>query len=193
MEIILASRSPRRKKLLKKVIKNFKVIPSNVDEKNIEEKNPVNLAIRAATLKAKNVGDKFPESLVIGADTVVVLGNKVLGKPENKEEARNMLHSLSGTNHKVITAIALYQGSKKRLLKGYEITRVKFKNLSSAEIEEYLSTKNYQGKAGSYGVQKIGDKFVEIIEGDYENVVGLPLKKLVQLLKKFGKDILRNG
>ncbi len=189
MEIILASRSPRRRELLKKIIKDFKVIPSNVEEKDIKEKDPIILAIKIATLKAKDVGRKFPQSLVIGADTVVALRDKILGKPKNEDEARDMLYSLSGTKHKVVTALALYQKSRKKLLTGYEVTSVKFKNLTPAEIEEYLNTSDYKDKAGSYAVQKVKDKFVEKIEGEYENVVGLPLRKLTQLLEEFKEDI----
>jgi len=188
MKIILASESPRRRELLEKIAKDFKVIPSEVKEQDIKEKDPITFAIKAATSKAKDVGNKFPESLVIGADTVVALGKRILGKPRDKEEAREMLYSLSGKEHKVITALALYQKSKGKLSNGYEVTHVKFKNLTPSEIEDYLRTGDHWDKAGSYAVQKIGDRFVERIKGDYENVVGLPLKKLTELLEEFNEN-----
>jgi len=190
MEVILASRSPRRRELLRKVVKDFKVIPSDIEERSVKEKDPIALAVKIATLKAKDVGERFPESLVIGADTVVVLGERILGKPKDEKEAGDMLRCLSGTEHKVITGLALYRKREEKLLNGYEVTYVRFKDLTSTQIEEYLSTEDYRDKAGSYAVQKVGDKFVEKIRGDYENVVGLPLRKLVELLEEFKENVL---
>jgi len=185
MEIILASKSPRRKELLKKIVNDFVVFPCDINEDGIEEKDPVKFAVTAAVMKAKSVGEKFPLSVIIGADTVVSLEDKIFGKPENYEEAKKFLQILSGTRHKVITGIAIYKKDEEKLLSDYKITYVTFKDLTEEEIEEYLKKEEFADKAGSYAIQKVGDKFVKKIEGDYENVVGFPIKQVKKLLAKF--------
>jgi septum formation protein len=185
-------KSPRRYELLKKIIKDFDVVPSNVNEEKINEKDPVKFAVCAATLKAKEVAEKYPRSLIVGADTVVVLEDTVFGKPKNYEEAQAMLKALSGTRHKVITALALYAKDTNRLLTDYEVTYVTFRKLTDGDIAQYLKNGDFSDKAGSYAVQTIGDAFVEKIEGDYENVVGLPTRKLNLLLRKFAKQWFRS-
>lgn len=185
MDIVLASASPRRKELLKKIVKDFIVHPSKIDEKKIDEKDPVKFAIKAAVLKAKDVGEKFPSHIIIGADTIVALEDKIFGKPQNFEEAKNILKTLSGTRHRVITAVALYRKEDEKLMTDYEVTYVTFKKLSDEEIEEYLKNEDFTDKAGSYAVQKVGDKFVEKIEGSYDNVVGFPTEKVKKMLEDF--------
>lgn len=138
MEIVLASASPRRKELLKKIVKDFILYPSGVDEKEIDEKDPVKFAIKAAVLKAKEVGEKFPSHIIIGADTIVALEDRIFGKPENFKEAKNILKTLSGTRHRVITGVALYRKEDEKLITDYEITYVTFKKLKDEEITEYL-------------------------------------------------------
>ncbi|MCX7917698.1 MAG: 23S rRNA (uracil(1939)-C(5))-methyltransferase RlmD [bacterium] len=189
MEIILATKSERRKELFKKICEKFNVIESNFDETKVKEKDPIKYTIECAIGKAKEVGEKFPNAVVIGADTVVFLEGEIIGKPKNYSEAKNILEKLSGTNHKVITGIAIYKKDEEKLLTDYDISYVKFKKISEEEIEEYLKTGDYIDKAGAYGIQNINDKFVEKIEGDFDNIVGLPVKKLKELLDKFLHEI----
>jgi len=185
MRIILASQSPRRRELLKKILRSFRVVPSGFDESTLSERDPVRFATEAAVAKAREVGERFPASLIIAADTVVCLDGEIFGKPKDREDARAMLRRLSGQAHRVITGVALYKKSEDRLLAGHETTRVRFKTLSDAEIEAYLDTGGHADKAGSYAVQEIGDAFVKILEGDYDNVVGLPVAKVRALFDEF--------
>ncbi len=178
--IILASASPRRKSLLKKIIKKFKILPSAVDETKIKHKTPEGFAIKAALTKAEAVAKKKKNAIVIGADTIVVLGKKILGKPKHKKDAYKMLKMLSGKTHKVITGIAVI-GNKK--ISDYEVTRVTMKKVSDKTIQNYVESGKPLDKAGSYGIQEIEGKFIKKINGDYNNVVGLPLKLLSKLLK----------
>ncbi|MDH7512032.1 MAG: 23S rRNA (uracil(1939)-C(5))-methyltransferase RlmD [Clostridiales bacterium] len=184
-EIILASRSPRRQELLRKIVTRFRVVPSQVDEENFWEQDPVRFAIHAAEAKARDVAEKFPRALVLGADTLVCLGKEILGKPKDRLDARQMIKKLSGQRHRVITAVALYKKDEDRLLSDYEISHVRFKPLTDEEIESYLAAGEFADKAGSYAIQKVGDAFVEKLEGDYDNVVGLPVKRVKRLLAEF--------
>ncbi|MCM8768207.1 MAG: 23S rRNA (uracil(1939)-C(5))-methyltransferase RlmD [Candidatus Omnitrophica bacterium] len=185
MQIVLASASPRRKELLKKVVDQFIVHPPEVDEKAIKEADPVKLAIQLAVMKAKAAAEKYPFSLVVAADTVVSLGNQTLGKPSSQAEARLMLKKLSGSKHKVITGLALYLKAEDKLLTDYELTYVTFRQLTDEQIDDYLDTGDFEDKAGGYAVQKVKDAFVEKIEGNYENVVGFPVRKFKKLLDRF--------
>jgi len=185
MEIVLASRSPRRQQLLKKVVEKFTVFPVDVEENTIQETDPVKFALQAAILKAKTAAEKYPGSLIVAADTVVYLDGEILGKPASQQNAREMLEKLSGKRHKVITGLALYQRKEEKLLTDYELTYVTFKKLEPEAIEEYLATGDFADKAGGYAIQKTGDRFVEKMEGDYENVVGFPVRKFRRLLEKF--------
>jgi 23S rRNA (uracil1939-C5)-methyltransferase len=177
MDIILASQSPRRRE--------FRVLPSGLDEEKFREKDPLRFALRAAEAKAREAAERNPASLVIAADTVVNVGEEVLGKPQDRAQAEEMLRRLSGQRHRVITAVALYKKDQDVLLTGYEISYVTFKRLSDRDIEGYLASSEYLDKAGSYAVQEIGDAFVERLEGDYENVVGFPVARVKKLLHDF--------
>lgn len=183
--IILASGSPRRKELLKKIIKDFLIYTSFVDENAISEKDPIKFAVRAAELKARDIAEKFPQDIVIGADTIVVLNDIIFGKPKNHNEAKKMLKSLSGNSHKVITGVALYKMSAGKSLTDYEVTEVVFKKLTDRQIEDYLINYEVIDKAGSYAIQDIEKTFIEKINGNYDNVVGLPVEKLRRMLKLF--------
>ncbi|MEW5899863.1 MAG: 23S rRNA (uracil(1939)-C(5))-methyltransferase RlmD [Acidobacteriota bacterium] len=185
MDIILASQSPRRQELLKKIIPEFRVIPSRVDEELYREKDPLRFALAVAEAKAHEVGAAHPSSLVIAADTVVNFKDEVFGKPRDSAEAKSILKKLSGQRHRVITAIALFRQEDNRLLTGYEVSHVTFKNLSAAEIDGYLERSEFSDKAGSYAVQEVGDAFVARLEGDYENVVGFPVSRVKRLLEAF--------
>ncbi|MCK9266880.1 23S rRNA (uracil(1939)-C(5))-methyltransferase RlmD [bacterium] len=185
MKIILASSSPRRKKLFAKVVPDFDIVHPEINEEQIIEKDPVFFAIQAAVLKSKKVGEQHPNDTIVAADTVVSLENNILGKPKDYNDAKGMLKMLSGSTHKVITGIAIYKHNEDKLITGYELTYIKFKSLKEEDIKKYLDKNDYMDKAGSYAIQEVGDAFVEKIEGDYENVVGLPVKKIKKLLNRF--------
>jgi septum formation protein len=185
VDIVLASASPRRKELLMQVVKDFQVIPSCIDEDKIREPDPVKFALEAAILKARDIGERHPSSLVIAADTIVCLGNRIIGKPRDREDARRTLEALSGTRHRVITAVALFKKDEGKLRSGYEESFVRFRRLDASAIETYLDSGDPLDKAGSYAIQEVNDAFVESLEGDYDNVVGLPVQLLRRLLERF--------
>ena len=184
MQIILASRSPRRKLLLEKIIGDFSIQPSTVDESLIIAKTPRLFALAAAMAKAQDVSERSPQALVIAADTVVILDKKILGKPADKAQASKMLKKLSGRGHSVLTALALARDAK-ILASGCQETKVFFNRLSAEDIEGYAAGGDPLDKAGAYGIQTIGEKFVKKITGDYDNVVGLPTTLLKKLLADF--------
>jgi len=183
--LILASASPRRKELLRKVVKRFRIVPSRVDESRIGETDPVLFAETAAALKAEDVGGRYPDAIVLAADTIVCLGDRIFGKPRDREDAAATLEALSGRRHRVITALVLCQKSAGRRLMALETTFVSFRTLSPEAIARYLAAGGFADKAGSYAIQEVGDTFVESLEGDYDNVVGLPVGKVRDLLRKF--------
>jgi 23S rRNA (uracil1939-C5)-methyltransferase len=185
MKIVLASASPRRRELMARVAPEFRVFPTDVDESAIAEKDPLAFAIKAAVAKAKAAAETFPGDVVIGADTVVALGLRILGKPAGREEARAMLKALSGRRHRVITGLAFYTKAEDRLLTGYDLTYVTFRELTGEMIEGYLGQNTFLDKAGAYAVQEVGDAFVARMKGDYENVVGFPVEKVRSLLARF--------
>jgi 23S rRNA (uracil1939-C5)-methyltransferase len=183
--IVLASRSPRRRELMARVRPDFRVFAVDVDESLVAEKDPAKFAVQAAVLKAKAAAESFPEAIVIGADTVVALGGRILGKPADRESAREMLKLLSGQRHRVITGLAFYRKVEARLLTGYEVTYVRFRALTDEMIEGYLDLDDFRDKAGAYAVQQVGDTFVRRLKGDYDNVVGFPARKAAALLARF--------
>jgi 23S rRNA (uracil1939-C5)-methyltransferase len=185
MDIVLASKSPRRRDLMVRVRPDFRVFPVDVDESSVREKDPGKFAVEAAVLKAKTAAGTFPDAIVIGADTVVALNRRILGKPADRDAARSMLQLLSGRRHRVITGLAFFRKSEGRLLTGYEVTYVTFRALPDEMIEAYLDRNDYLDKAGAYAVQDIGDAFVRRIKGDYDNVVGFPVEKAALLLARF--------
>lgn len=189
-KIILASKSPRRKWLLEQVGLDFEVIPSNFEE-NIEGlKFSRELIENLAYQKAKEVADRLSEGLIIGADTIVILKNNILGKPKDKEDAKRMLEMLSGKTHKVLTAVCVIDKDEDKTLINSCISKVTFKKLAKEEIEAYIQTKEPMDKAGSYGIQAYGSLFVEKVEGCYNNIVGLPLNLLYEMLKAFNVYLL---
>lgn len=187
-KIILASASPRRKELLKKIVRGFRIITGSVDESSIKATSPLQFARKAAIVKARTVAAKHKQSIVIGADTIVVLGKKILGKPKNKKDAIAMLTSLAGRTHKVITGIAvIFPGSK--IISDVEVTKIKTKKISAKDILDYVNSGRPLDKAGAYGIQEIEEIFIDKIEGDYDNVVGLPVYKLKKILSRRIKDL----
>ena len=183
MDIILASGSPRRKEILANTKLKFKVITSDIDETVLENEKPVQLVLRLALEKCMDVASKYSKDLVIGADTIVVLDNTILGKPKNEEEAFKMLSMLSDREHQVITGISIINLDNNKKIIDYVISNVKFKKLTEQDIRDYISTNEYKDKAGAYGIQGYGALLVEEIRGDYFNIVGLPISRLGDILK----------
>ncbi|MGI6486640.1 MAG: Maf family protein [Tepidanaerobacteraceae bacterium] len=189
-EIVLASASPRRRQLLSSLGLDITVVPSCHEERITSKGVISSIVMDMAEQKAQSVADRYPDSIVIGADTIVVIDGKILGKPSAKDEAAQMLESLSGRWHSVFTGIALINMQSDTLLKDFEQSNVKFKHLSELEIKKYIETGEPMDKAGAYGIQGIGALLVEKIEGCYYNIVGLPLFKLNQMLSRFNAQIL---
>jgi septum formation protein len=189
-EIILASASPRRAELLKRLGVTFKVLPSLIEEPPDEGAEPRQLALGRAGDKARAVAGQYPRDLVLAADTVVWCDGRILDKPEHIPEAREMLQFLSGRQHLVFTGVALHLEASGLRLEDVVATRVRFRSLSQGEIDGYLATGEPLGKAGGYGIQGYGALLVAGIEGCFYNVVGLPLARLGEMLKSFGVDLL---
>lgn len=181
--VILASESPRRRELM-----NISGIPFSCASAKIKESLDLNLGIEEGVMKlarekAMAVFETHDNKLVIGADTIVVIENTILGKPKDSEDAKRMLRLLSGKTHKVITGVALIDKDLDKTF--YEVTNVTFCDLSDEEIDDYIKSREHHDKAGSYAIQGKGMMFVKRIEGDYFNVVGLPMCRLVHELKKY--------
>lgn len=184
MNIILASASPRRKEILENTNTKFEIIKSEIDEVILDNELPSQVVMRLAFEKSIDIALKHPDSLVIGADTVVVLNNNILGKPKDSSDAFNMIKQLSGKTHQVITGISLINLNANQKIIDYVVSNVKFKNISEEDIKDYIQTNESLDKAGAYGIQGFGAMLVEEIQGDYFNIVGLPISRLSDLLKK---------
>lgn len=193
--IILASASPRRKRLLEQININFQVAPQDIVETVDLSMKPEEFAETTALRKAQHSAGKFSNSLIIGSDTIVVHHNQILGKPSNEEQATAMLTRLSDDSHTVITGVALLKtGSKGEIVDKTvfnEQTIVTFSLLNSKEIQDYINTGSPMDKAGAYGIQDDwGSVFVSGIKGDYYNVVGFPLHRFYHTLKSFVPGLL---
>lgn len=192
MKLVLASGSPRRAAILRHAGIAFEIREAGVDESRHPSEAPGDYVRRLALAKAQAVAaaerTSKDETLILGADTIVVVGEEVLGKPATHDDARRMLRCLSGRTHEVHTGIALLRadGSGQRVVE--EITRVEFAPLTDAEIEAYIATGEPFDKAGAYAIQGVGGRSVTRIEGCYFNVMGLPLARLCTLLREFGWD-----
>jgi septum formation protein len=183
-KVVLASSSPRRRELLNLIGIAHEVRPANLDESMRPRETPRRHAERLARDKASAVAMRDPDLITIAADTIVVINRKVLGKPVDKEDAARMLAMLSGREHTVITAVAVSRG--KKLRSAIEEVKVKFRRLREEEIEAYIATGEPMDKAGAYGIQGFGATIVERIEGDYFAVMGLPLVRLIGLMREVG-------
>ncbi len=179
--LILASKSPRRKELLKQIGIPFVVVVSDAEEVSGNSWTPAALVVENAKRKARAVAEKYPDSPVLGADTVVSLEGKIFGKPKDKDEARKMLTALSGKMHEVTTGLALINRNEIRTTS--VTTKVFFDTMTKADIDAYIATDEPMDKAGAYAIQGKAARFIEKIEGSYSNVVGLPLNALIQLGK----------
>jgi septum formation protein len=193
--IILASSSPRRRELLGKLLgDDFEVEPPEV-----EDDDPYSWGYSASTScvgemvkdlslkKARDVASKVGKgAIVIGGDTIVYCDGRILGKPSSPEDALNMLRVLSGKEHLVISGIAVVDTDSGGEIADYVVTRVKFRDISEEEMEEYVASGEPMDKAGAYAIQGMASKFVEAIEGSYSNVVGLPTERLSEILRRYG-------
>lgn len=190
MDIILASGSPRRRELLEQIgVKNYRIVSPDVDEHVEGHPAPEELVELLSRRKAEAVGAKAgADALVIAADTVVALDGAILGKPHSREEAGAMLAALSGREHAVFTGLTVLRGD--RVVTGHERTAVTFRSLTGAEIDRYVATGEPMDKAGAYGIQGVGALLITGIEGDYFNVMGLPVCRLGRVLADFGVDVL---
>lgn len=188
MKIILASQSPRRRELLKILFDDFEIIPDSSPENADERLDTQEYVSVLAENKCLNVAEKVEgECLVIAADTVVVKDGNILGKPRDRDEAKRMLTALNGSVHSVYTGVCVYDSRAEKTVTFFEKTDVHFYNISEADIDRYIDTGEPMDKAGAYGIQEKGTLFVKRIEGDYNNVVGLPIARLKLILnEKFG-------
>ena len=182
--LILASASPRRRELLGLIGIAHEVCPADIDETQHPGEAPVAYAERLARGKAVAIAAIEPDALVIGADTIVVVDGAVLGKPADADDAARMLRMLSGRRHLVHTAVAVVFNG--RNASGVEAVDVTFRDLSDAEVRDYIATGEPMDKAGAYGIQGFGATIVERVEGDYFSVMGLGLRRLVQLVAQVG-------
>lgn len=189
LRLVLASASPRRRELLSQIGLEFTVMPSTKEE-NAKATEAGALVQELSRQKAADIweqlsgADNQPELLVIGADTVVCCEGKILGKPHSREAAAEMLTALQGRSHEVYTGVTLY--SQSEAVTFFECTQVEFYPMTEAEISDYIDSKEPMDKAGAYGIQGLGARFVKGIRGDYNNVVGLPVGRLYQELKSHG-------
>lgn len=192
-KIILASESPRRKEILEQTGLKFRVDASGCDETMKTAMKPEGLALFLSRKKAKSVADRHRNSIVIAADTFIVFRGRVLGKPHTGKEATRMLTELNGKGHTVITGFTVMDTDTGKEISMCAKTKVFFRKLSPEQIKSYVKSGEPLDKAGGYAIQGLGAAFVDRIEGDYYNVVGLPLSMLVGCLKKFGVDVSQKG
>jgi septum formation protein len=189
-KIILASASPRRKELLEKLGLKFEVDSGNCEEGINSGLEPHELVRQLSIIKAKSALAGNKNAIIIAADTIGLIGNKILGKPHTEDEARKMLKVIAGKPHTVITCFTVMDTATNKIITKTVDTKVYIKKLTNGEIEAYVKTGEPLDKAGAYAIQGLGSIIVERIEGDYYNVMGLPLNSLVETLKEFGINIL---
>ena len=200
MELILGSRSPRRQELLKQIGLDFTVRTADLDETKYETDDPVETVCATCAAKARAVAEDLRKNcqlsivnsqLILTSDTIVVLDGRIMGKPHSEAEAAEMLAALSGREHSVYTAFTLLpaaEGAEARV--EYEETKVRFRPLTRGEILAYVATGEPMDKAGAYGIQGVGALLVESIHGDYYTVMGLPLCRVAQALRRWGIETL---
>ena len=188
-QLILGSQSPRRKELLQYTFLPFKIETCSLEEistKETKEEIVMDLAFQKAHAVYENLNNKYDNPIVLGADTIVCIDGKILGKPKNTNEARSILLSLSGRSHEVLTGVCLMDNNKTNSF--FERTIVEFETISTDLLEHYLATKESMDKAGAYGIQAHSLGFIKRIEGSYSNVVGLPVNIVINKLKEFLGD-----
>ena len=180
-QIVLASGSPRRHELLKYIVDSFEIRPSDIEE--VAQGSPTEQVIKLALDKAGDIAAKRPDAVVIGADTLVAIGDTIFGKPRDVHDAADMLGQLSGKTHSVYTGLAVLCDGETQTR--CVVTDVAFNVMSEAEIEAYIDTEEPMDKAGAYGIQGYGGKFIDRIDGCYFNVMGLPQSVLYDMLKEY--------
>ena len=189
-QFYLASASPRRAELMCRMGLQFEIRPTHVEEDDSGSAGPEEMVLANAKLKASTLSDLEPDSLVLGSDTTVALGKQVLSKPTDMEDARCMLHMLSGRTHTVYTAVALYWklGSLAHVF--VDCSQVRFQELDDARINQYFQLVDPMDKAGAYGIQVGRELIVESVEGSIENVMGLPIQRLALTMEELGLDFM---
>lgn len=185
-KLFLASASPRRAELLTRMGLRFEIRPTHVDEDDSGSQGPEQMVLENAKLKANTLAESEPDALVLGSDTTVAFDNHVLSKPADLEDARRMLHMLSGRKHTVYTAVALYWISGKLRHSFVERSDVRFQKLDDQRIDRYFERVNPLDKAGAYGIQEGRELIIESVDGSVENVMGLPIQALSACLKELG-------
>lgn len=188
-QIILASKSPRRKHLLENIGLQFKIVPSNINEDLISVSSPKVYAEILSREKAKKVAEKYKDAIIIGADSIVIFKGEIIGKPSSLKNAKEILRKLSGQKHKVITGFTVLDSKTNKLVTKSVLSYVTFKKLSEDEINAYAKAKESMGKAGAYAIQEKAGVFIEKVEGDFFNVVGLPIFALCKVLQEFDINI----
>lgn len=184
--IVLASSSPRRKKLLEEAGYSFSIDPSNFDESKVSKADPREMVKTLSLEKAREVAKRHKAAIIIGADTTVILDGQLFEKPEDEKDAKRMLTLLSGKIHTVITGISVINTESNQEIIAIEESKVFFKKLTEQQIDEYIQAGEVMDKAGAYAIQEgLSQYFVEKTEGDYTNIVGLPMKRLGKILTKF--------
>ena len=186
IKLILASSSPQRKKLLETIgISPDEIVPANIDETPLKREKPKDFAIRMAREKAFSVAKENLNNFILSGDTIVATGQRIIGKPSSKNEAKQFLKLLSGRRHRVLSAFTLIKPDYSEITK-VVVSRVKFSRLSDKELNEYLDTNEWQGKAGGYAIQGRASAFVPWISGSYTGVMGFPMNEIKNLLKSSG-------
>jgi septum formation protein len=186
--IVLASQSPRRKQLLREAGIAFEVVSPRYEEPDPTTwpSDPISYVESVSFAKARSISDSYPDRIILAADTTVALGNRMFGKPVDAADASRILGSLVGTTHRVITGVVLYQPTSGRRIFGHAMTLCRMRPMSQEQFDAYIRSGGWQGKAGAYGIQDGGDVFVELEEGSFSNVVGLPIDMVLEMLADFG-------
>ncbi len=185
-KIILASRSERRKSLLKQIGLDFEIRESEYEEDMTANDNPYELAKFLALKKAEDVARHYDDAIIIGADTFVIFEGKFIGKPKDKEDAKKTLRKLSGIKHEIISGLAIIDTKNKTIFNDYGKAEVEFRNLTQEEIDDYVATEEPLLMAGSYGLMNKAAGLIENINGDFYSIIGLPLNKVFIELRKMG-------
>jgi len=188
-KLVLASASPRRQELMEMLGFNFTIVPSKINEDEYKDLNPIDMVKELARVKAEEVAALVEDTVVIGSDTIVILGDKVLGKPSDQSEAGDILRKLQNRRHSVYTGFAVCDTFSGQVVVDYDKTDVFMGSITDADILDYVKTGEPMDKAGAYGIQGVGGIFVEKINGSYFTVMGLPIHKLVKILKDFDISI----
>lgn len=183
-DLILASSSPRRRDFLNNLGVSYQIIKPRIDESVLENEDPSVYVQRMASTKAEAIAAEHAQEVVLAADTIVVVGKQILGKPVDREDAKRILRTLSGKTHQVMTAVCIRKGAEQHLFT--QVTNVTFAQLNEELIETYVASGECDDKSGAYAVQGIGAMFIEKVEGSVSSVVGLPICQVREVLAKFG-------